>query len=143
MLQGGYAKRSTQQKSDRLKQRRVEDMQKIKDMPEVGVLKDGVRRAMNTLMHISTMHRQSDKLDAKTRTEANACMTGIIFLNGYAGRCGEWSRLSYEHFESQMNRNLNYILCSTHKTSHQYGDPSRAKKTFPPDLPSQSQHKKT
>ena len=49
-------------------------------------------------------------------------LSGIMFCNGPAGRCGEWRHLTVEHFDAQMAKGVDFIVCSTHKTSLVYGD---------------------
>ena len=53
---------------------------------------------------------------------ANALVVGVIYCNGFGGRCREWSILTKDHFLNQMRRHRDYVVCSTHKTSLVYGD---------------------
>lgn len=77
---------------------------------------------MIDLRCISEKFQGEVALPAAARAHANADLCGIIFLNGFAGRCMEWALLTLEHFQAQMAKDKNYILCPIHKTAHKYGD---------------------
>ena len=41
---------------------------------------------------------------------ANEAMVGIIFCNGFAGRYSEWSHLTLQHFEEQVNAGYDFVI---------------------------------
>ena len=77
---------------------------------------------MMTLIAIQKEYLGKDVLPRGVRGLANAAIIGVIYCNGFAGRCGEWCVLKLEHFRAQMKKGRDYVLCQEHKTSHVYGD---------------------
>ena len=61
------------------------------------------------------------ELPTAARAVANMNIVGIIFFNGFAGRCLEWSLLSLQHVVDQTIKGLDYVVCRNHKTSCVYG----------------------
>ena len=77
---------------------------------------------MMTLIGIQREFLGQDALPQRVQGLANAAMIGVIYCNGFGGRCGEWCVLKLRDFRAQMKRGKNYVLCQEHKTSHVYGD---------------------
>lgn len=77
---------------------------------------------MIDLRCIAQHYVDAPELPAAARAVANMIIVGIIFLNGFAGRCLEWSLLSLQHVVEQTSKGLDYVVCKNHKTSRVYGD---------------------
>ena len=77
---------------------------------------------MMTLIGIQREYVGQDILPLRVQGLANAAMIGVIYCNGFGGRCGEWCILKLRDFRAQMKRGKSYVLCQEHKTSHVYGD---------------------
>ena len=77
---------------------------------------------MMTLIGIQKEYLGKDVLPRGVQGLANAAIVGVIYCNGFAGRCGEWCRLKLAHFRAQMKKDRGYVVCQEHKTSHIYGD---------------------
>ena len=92
------------------------------DLPTVEELKQGVRDAMRSLMWLTREYGDREVLPRDIQGYANALVVGVIHCNGFGGRCKEWGVLTKEHFLNQMKRERDFVVCSTHKTSHIYGD---------------------
>ena len=92
------------------------------DMPTVEELKQGVGDAMRSLMWLTREYSDRVVLPRDVQGYANALVVGVIYCNGFGGRCKEWGLLTKEHFMNQTKRERDYVVCSTHKTSHIYGD---------------------
>ena len=84
-------------------------------------IKVAVKQAMVDLHNIKVNH-PSEPLPPAARSAANTAMVGIIYLNGFAGRSGEWQRMDKAHVQKQIHMGANHLVCSDHKTSEQYGD---------------------
>ena len=77
---------------------------------------------MMTLIGIQREYLGEDILPLRVQGLANAAMIGVIYCNGFGGRCGEWCILKLRDFRAQMKKGRSYVLCQEHKTSHLYGD---------------------
>ena len=75
-----------------------------------------------TLIGIQREYGEYDTLPRHVQGLANAAMIGVIYCNGYGGRCGEWCVLKLQDFRAQMKKKKEYVLCQEHKTSHVYGE---------------------
>ena len=90
--------------------------------PSIEELKQGVRDAMSALIWLRREYSDRAVLPRDIQGDANALVVGVIYCNGFGGRCREWSILTKEHFLNQMRRHRDFVVCSTHKTSLIYGD---------------------
>ena len=59
---------------------------------------------------------------AHDKAAANIAMVGIIYLNGFAGRSGEWQKMKRAYVQDQLNMNCASLTCKEHKTSNEYGE---------------------
>ena len=84
-------------------------------------IKVAVKQAMVDLYNIKVNHAV-EAMSTATKSAATIAMVGIIYLNGFAGRSGEWQRMLRSHVQSQIQIGANHLVCSDHKTAKQYGD---------------------
>ena len=71
------------------------------------------------------LEREYGEVEALSRIfqgQANAIMVGIIYCNGFDGRCMEWSILELGHFMQQIKAGCDHAVCDQHKTCHLCGD---------------------
>ena len=80
---------------------------------------------MVNLRCIAAAFADKPELTPGARAQANNDITGTIFLNGFAGLCMEWALLALAHFQEQVDDGCDNIVCTTHKTSHLYGNLSK------------------
>lgn len=98
--------------------RHDKDAETLEDWPSTEVRGDALFRMMCVLYWVV---EQAKELNSPThRALANACIVGIIFLNGYAGRSLEWTLMKAAQAMAQLQRHP-WILCQKHKTVRTYG----------------------
>ena len=66
---------------------------------------------MMDLRCIAERYNDAGELPTTVQAHAKAAICGIIFCNGFAGRCMEWPLLTLAHFREQVESNKEYILC--------------------------------
>ena len=120
-LRGGLTKKLWSEMKKRNIARRETDRKKLKQFPPIQVQQEAVRKGMFMLQWIATKHKDDVELTGAIQSEANAAMCGICALNGYFGRKMEWEILTAEHIQNQINDDLDFIVCTEHKTSSTYG----------------------
>ena len=64
---------------------------------------------MVVLQQLAKDHHDKDALPNDAQELANEAMVGIIFCNGFAGRYYEWSHLTLQHFEEQVNAGYDFV----------------------------------
>ena len=57
-----------------------------------------------TLIGIQREYGEYDTLPRHVQGLANAAMIGVIYCNGFGGRCGEWCILKLKDFRAQMKK---------------------------------------
>ena len=122
LIQGGYTKRVHHEKLKRREAKKLEDLVRIRGLPPRDAIQVGVRRAMLLLSYIERTTRHLKVLPEGTQAEANACLVGILFCDGFAGRCQEWEIMLFKDVEAAFAEGRDWLRCSTHKTSNTYGD---------------------
>jgi hypothetical protein len=120
-LKGGFSKSSSAEKTKRTAMRRVRDAEVINDFPPVAVMKEAVGKAMATLHQISIAHCTAARLPREAQAAATAAITGILYYNGFGGRKAEWEVMLKCHMQEQLDKGLDFAVCTWHKTSHIYG----------------------
>jgi hypothetical protein len=55
------------------------------------------------------------------RHAANTAMMGLIFMNSYAGRPGEWASLTRAKVEECLSSGQSFVAMDDHKTAVEYG----------------------
>ena len=68
---------------------------------------------MVNLRKIAAAFADKPELTPGARAQANNDITGIIFLNGFAGRCMEWAPPTSAHFQEQVEV-VAIISCARH-----------------------------
>ena len=91
------------------------------------VVKDAIKKAMVDLgkfVHDALTYNVSwDALPVKLKGAINTCLIGILFLNSFAGRCGEWEKIGLEEVETQLNEvGRWFIEFCDYKTARYYGE---------------------
>ena len=64
---------------------------------------------MVVLQQLANDHHGKGALPNDAQELANEAMVGIIFCNGFAGRYSEWSHLTLQHFEEQVNAGYDFV----------------------------------
>ena len=64
---------------------------------------------MVVLQQLANDHHGKGALPNDAQELANEAMVGIIFCNGFAGRYSEWSHLTLQHFEEQVNAEYDFV----------------------------------
>ena len=77
---------------------------------------------MRTLAYIQRQLGHAKVLQRNVQGLANATAVGIISCSGFGGRCKEWSVLTRQHLETQVEKGNDRMICRSHETSHLYGD---------------------
>jgi len=117
------------QKKNKVKKHKI-DGQRLERLATPEVLKGSVKQAMMELYRLQQKYLDMNcSMSEGDKVLANTLVVGIIWLNGFAGRCGEWKVALKSHFEEQILRGLYFILCSKHKTPKYFGE--LAKSIFP------------
>ena len=65
---------------------------------------------MVVLQQLANEHHGQGALPNDAQELANEAMVGIIFCNGFAGRYSEWSHLTLQHFEEQVNAGYDFVI---------------------------------
>ena len=86
--------------------------------PETPDIKHAVKQAMVDLRHLATSYDG----DMEQLAAMNKLVLAIIHYNEFAGRSGEWSKLSAKHFHEQIKKGKHILVCEDHKTAYYYGD---------------------
>ena len=120
-LNGAKKRGQKARKLNTLKRSKL-DSQRIDNLPPNEIIKDVLNQAMVDLHKLCTMCQTSSDMGHKEKIIANTCLIGILFLNGFAGRSGEWQSMLAEHVQEQMSQGLDFVICPVHKTSDSYGE---------------------
>lgn len=121
-LQSGLAKRVHDEVAKRHHAKKVEDLKKIRGLPDRDAMRHAIRRAQLSLLNIARAAQGQGTTPESLLTEANQCLVGIIFLDGFAGRSQEWDLMKLSTVQAALDEGRDWLLCSTHKTSRTYGD---------------------
>ena len=98
------------------------DAARLERLPPVDAMKEAVRKAMLTLSRIAADHRGMSHISSANKSMARACVVACIFLNGFAGRSGEWSRLRTDTVETMLSNGDTYIKCKDYNTENDTGE---------------------
>lgn len=98
------------------------DAIRLDALPPRDRMLEGVRAAMLDLLTIAREYKGSTDMSWKARAAANTAMVGIVFVNGFAGRSGEWEAMLAAHVREQLSAGKDFLICTVHKTMKQYGD---------------------
>jgi len=100
------------------------DAERLESFPPKAAIQAAVEKAMVDLHMLCIGSKPAHCIAA-----ANTIMAGIIYYNGFAGRSGEWHRMTKAHVQEQISQGKSYLICPDHKTAKTYGD--LAKHIFP------------
>ena len=121
-LRGAYRQRCEDVRNENISKKMAEDLETIKNLPEVKVLQVGVKQAYMTLRWLAMIWGGMESMPVSARALANSCLVGAILLDTFMGRSYEWEVASYQHLCEQLEQGVDWILCRKHKTSGTYGD---------------------
>ena len=121
-LEGGYRKRHQAEKSKRTIAKNLEDIERLKKLPTITEMRDGVQRGYSVLQSIALTYSEAEgALPKDVQAEANACLVGGIWLDMFGGRKLEWETMTLSHVQSMLDRGLDCLTCVEHNTSRTYG----------------------
>ena len=122
-FKGGCKKRCSEQETRNIRTKRAVDLASLKNLHSLPVLQQAVKTAYLTMASIEKKYTGAPNLPKKVRGLANACLAGAIGLDTFAGRKGEWEKLTYEYVMKMLWRtDCETLICREHKTSKIYGD---------------------
>ena len=104
---------------DRKADRRRFDTDILRQWPTKVEIQQAIQQAMMTLKYIVAL--QLSDLPIGMRALANACLAGIIWLNGFGGRKKEWECMQRAYVRNQFALGLDWLECSEFKTANTYG----------------------
>ena len=113
-----YKKRTSKGKVSADKKKFRTDAIRIGKFPLMVDMKTSVRLAMVDLHRLLAQGEHTENDEAA----ANIAMVGIIYLNGFAGRSGEWQKMKRAYVQDQLNMNCASLTCKEHKTSNEYSE---------------------
>ena len=58
----------------------------------------------------------------KSRHHLTSAVVGVIHLNGFAGRSGEWQLMLHADVDTSFESGLDFLECPNHKTAIHYGE---------------------
>ena len=115
----GYKGEDCDQRLRQNKEKKRRDTKRLTEQwPETADIKASVKQAMVDLQDMAQRYDGSTKMKA----QMNCLVIAIIHYNEFAGRSGEWAKLSAAHVHSQFASGKNVLICQDHKTAEVYGD---------------------
>jgi hypothetical protein len=123
ILQGGYHKRWMAAKDKKVIAKNREDLDRIKALPPVAVLRGAVEKGYLDLaaIHKEYAHDQCTPLPRNVQGLANASMVGAFWLDMFGGRKSEVENTSLAEVDRMLAEGRDYLVCPEHKTSRTYG----------------------
>lgn len=98
--------------------KRKDTNQMYKQWPDTLAIKAAVSQAMVDLAYVVERYEGTPVELALM----NKLIIGIIHYNEFAGRSGEWAKLSAVHVHVQFRDGKHVLVCQDHKTASVYGD---------------------
>ena len=92
------------------------------EFADVAALKKAVKQAMLDINELCEMAARGETLTSSMLHAANSALMIIIYLNGFAGRSGEWEAATSAYILECLAKHKFYIRCKTHKTAKVYGE---------------------
>lgn len=120
-LDSGVRKKCVEAAALMQAQKQRDDLEAIKKLPPIADLQAAVGKAYKCIQQICKDFGDQP-LPSQVRAQLNACLVFAISIDTFAGRKKEWEVLKFQHVVDQLNKNLDYIICSDHKTAATYGD---------------------
>jgi len=97
------------------------DAERLRNLPPVGILKAGIQEAMTDIHWLWQGLSAGQEASPNMRHAANTAMMGLIFMNSYAGRPGEWASLTRAKVEECLSSGQSFVAMDDHKTAVEYG----------------------
>ena len=92
----------------------------IDALPSKATMKAAIETAMLDLQAYVDHWSAEETVPMHVQREASTILAGIIYLNGYAGRCKEWQSMTSAHVRQQIAKGLDYLVCHDYKTAPKY-----------------------
>lgn len=118
-----YFKKEAQARAKESRKKKARrDAKRIERLAPPKFLKHAVKKAMIELCLLAESFEQDGNCATEAeKAYANVLIVGIVWLNGFAGRSGEWKMATREHFHAQVAAGFQFIECTEHKTAKYYG----------------------
>ena len=98
------------------------DQRLLEDFAHVDVVKRIVYEAMLDLGALGVVTKGKTDLTPSERHAATTSFVMILYGNGFAGRSGDWEKLTACAARRFLQEGRNYIECVEHKTAGHYGE---------------------
>ena len=98
------------------------DQERLSNFASVDAMKKAVGEAFVDLYVIHRQFQKQDAMPPNVRFAVNVILAGILYLNGFAGRSGEWQIMLLSHVVDQLGKGIDYLVCPNHKTASTYGE---------------------
>lgn len=107
----GWKKACSKNKTISSFSRHAYDSNRLENYAPIVVQKKAILQAMKDLQILRQQHFSSESIPASYRGAANTAIVGIIFLNGFAGRSGEWESMKIDQVEEMRASGRSYVVC--------------------------------
>lgn len=121
-MKGGLRKKCVEQKRKFSREKMCEDRAAIKNFPIVQDMRKCLKEAYICLRIMSKQFAGKPALSKAARGEANGIVAAAIYLDTFGGRKLEWELAGHDYIKGQLDKGMDYIVCSHHKTAKTYGD---------------------
>ena len=122
-LDEGLTKKNRECRQGKLAKRATEDFHRYQQLPPRPEIRLAIRRAQVELQDINRRTRREGRsMDDKEMDIALADVVCIIFLDGFAGRPGEWQKLTRRAIQEFLASDRDFFTVSEHKTALVYGE---------------------
>ena len=92
------------------------DADLLENFPPPDVMQAAVNESMLDLHFLTMNNVKKGEVDWQCKHAANTIMAGIIYLNSYAGRPGEWSTMTRRKVEDFVASGSELLVIDKHKT---------------------------
>ena len=119
----GPTRSANKARSRRLAFRATKDYRRYAALPPRSQMRLAIRRGQLELIEASRRCRVERRpLAVGEMNVATSNMVGIIFLDGFAGRPGEWQSLALSKIDQFRASSESYFTVNEHKTARVYGE---------------------
>ena len=121
-MEGGHAKRAVQERQKRLTGKHEEDIGRMKFLPSLARLQDGILRVFVSLKRVENLFQNhSPPLPVRVRGGANTCIVGATWCDMFGRRKSEWQSLKLRRVQAMLAADTDFLTFKQHKTSRTYG----------------------
>ena len=108
-------------------QRKKACAQKLASLPPPEIFQSAIHQSMIDLHYLykASKSQEAKEADWKLRGAANTIVCGLVFLNIYSGRPGEWSELKRSVVEELVAEGGTVLEFDKHKTAETHGSAAR------------------